>query len=32
VPRLRVRLAHGREHDRESLDVFFIVAALGGGN
>lgn len=31
VPRLRVRLAHGREHDRESLDVFFIVAAPGGG-
>ena len=24
--------AHGREHDRESLDVFFIVAAPGGGN
>ncbi|HET6818576.1 MAG TPA: 2-oxo acid dehydrogenase subunit E2 [Mycobacteriales bacterium] len=27
VPRLQVRLGHGREHDRTSLDVFFIVAA-----
>ncbi|HEY7359760.1 MAG TPA: 2-oxo acid dehydrogenase subunit E2, partial [Streptosporangiaceae bacterium] len=30
VPELRVRLARGREHDRESVDVFFIVAAGGG--
>ncbi len=30
VPELRVRLAHGREYDRESTDVFFIVAADGG--
>ena len=31
VPELRVRLAHGREYERESIDVFFIVAAEGGG-
>jgi pyruvate dehydrogenase E2 component (dihydrolipoamide acetyltransferase) len=30
VPELRVRLARGREHDRESVDVFFIVAAGSG--
>jgi 2-oxoacid dehydrogenase/acyltransferase catalytic subunit len=30
VPELRVRLARGREHRRESIDVFFIVAAEGG--
>ncbi len=30
VPELRVRLARGREHDRESVDVFFIVATGGG--
>lgn len=30
VPELRLRLARGREHDRESVDVFFIVAAEGG--
>lgn len=30
VPELRVRLAHGREYERESVDVFFIVAAEGG--
>jgi pyruvate/2-oxoglutarate dehydrogenase complex dihydrolipoamide acyltransferase (E2) component len=30
VPDLRVRLAHGREYERESTDVFFIVAADGG--
>jgi chloramphenicol O-acetyltransferase len=30
VPSLRVRLAHGREYPRESVDVFFIVAAEGG--
>ena len=30
VPELRVRLARGREHERESVDVFFIVAAEGG--
>jgi 2-oxoacid dehydrogenases acyltransferase (catalytic domain) len=30
VPELRVRLAHGREYDRDSVDVFFIVAAGGG--
>jgi pyruvate/2-oxoglutarate dehydrogenase complex dihydrolipoamide acyltransferase (E2) component len=27
VPRLQVRLEGGREHDRSSIDVFFIVAA-----
>ena len=27
VPRLQVRLEGGREHDRPSVDVFFIVAA-----
>ena len=31
VPELQVRLAHGREYDRESVDVFFIVTT-GGGN
>jgi pyruvate/2-oxoglutarate dehydrogenase complex dihydrolipoamide acyltransferase (E2) component len=30
VPDLRVRLAFGREHPRETLDVFFIVASDGG--
>jgi pyruvate dehydrogenase E2 component (dihydrolipoamide acetyltransferase) len=30
VPALSVRLAHGREHPRESVDVFFIVTAEGG--
>ncbi len=30
VPELRLRLARGREYDRESVDVFFIVAAEGG--
>ncbi len=30
VPDLRVRLARGREFERESTDVFFIVAAEGG--
>ena len=30
VPELRIRLARGREHERESVDVFFIVAAEGG--
>jgi 2-oxoacid dehydrogenases acyltransferase (catalytic domain) len=30
VPELRVRLARGREHERESVDVFFIVMAEGG--
>jgi 2-oxoacid dehydrogenases acyltransferase (catalytic domain) len=30
VPELRVRLARGREHERESVDVFFIVTAEGG--
>jgi pyruvate/2-oxoglutarate dehydrogenase complex dihydrolipoamide acyltransferase (E2) component len=30
VPELRVRLARGREYDRESADVFFIVATGGG--
>jgi pyruvate dehydrogenase E2 component (dihydrolipoamide acetyltransferase) len=30
VPDLRVRLAFGREHPRETIDVFFIVAAEGG--
>ena len=30
VPALRLRLARGREHERESVDVFFIVAAEGG--
>lgn len=30
VPQLRVRLAHSREYERESLDVFFIVATAGG--
>ena len=31
VPELRVRLARGREHERASTDVFFIVTAGGGG-
>ena len=30
VPALRVRLARGREHDRESVDVFFIVTSGNG--
>jgi hypothetical protein len=30
VPDLRVRLARGREHARESVDVFFIVTAADG--
>lgn len=30
VPKLRVRLAHGREYPRDSVDVFFIVSAEGG--
>jgi hypothetical protein len=30
VPELRVRLARGREHPRDSVDVFFIVTAAGG--
>jgi pyruvate dehydrogenase E2 component (dihydrolipoamide acetyltransferase) len=30
VPDLRVRLAFGREHPRETTDVFFIVATGGG--
>jgi hypothetical protein len=30
VPELQVRLARGREYQRESVDVFFIVAAAGG--
>lgn len=30
VPSLGMRLAHGREYPRESIDVFFIVAAEGG--
>lgn len=30
VPELRIRLARGREHVRESVDVFFIVAAEHG--
>lgn len=30
VPELRVRLAHGREYPRESVDVFFIVTTGGG--
>lgn len=30
VPELQVRLAHGREYPRESVDVFFIVAAEAG--
>ncbi len=30
VPALQVRLARGREYPRESIDVFFIVAAEGG--
>jgi pyruvate dehydrogenase E2 component (dihydrolipoamide acetyltransferase) len=30
VPKLRVRLARGREYPRESIDVFFIVSAEGG--
>jgi len=30
VPSLSVRLAHGREYPRESIDVFFIVATAGG--
>jgi pyruvate dehydrogenase E2 component (dihydrolipoamide acetyltransferase) len=30
VPELQVRLARGREYQRESVDVFFIVTAEGG--
>jgi pyruvate/2-oxoglutarate dehydrogenase complex dihydrolipoamide acyltransferase (E2) component len=30
VPELRLRLARGREYERESVDVFFIVTAEGG--
>jgi hypothetical protein len=30
VPKLQVRLAHGREYPRGSVDVFFIVSAEGG--
>src|SRR5271165_3315613 len=30
VPELRVRLAHGREYDRDSVDVFFIVTTGSG--
>lgn len=30
VPELRMRLARGREHERESTDVFFIVTAASG--
>jgi hypothetical protein len=30
VPELRLRLARGREHERESVDVFFIVTAEDG--
>jgi 2-oxoacid dehydrogenases acyltransferase (catalytic domain) len=30
VPELRIRLARGREYERESVDVFFIVSAEGG--
>jgi hypothetical protein len=30
VPQLRVRLARAREHERESIDVFFVVATAGG--
>ncbi len=30
VPELQVRIARGREHDRDSIDVFFIVTAAGG--
>lgn len=29
VPSLRVRLAHGREYPRETIDVFYVVAAPG---
>jgi len=30
VPELRVRIAHGREYERDSIDVFFIVTASRG--
>jgi len=30
VPELQVRLARGREYDRDGVDVFFIVAVGGG--
>lgn len=30
VPELSVRLAHGRQYPRETVDVFFIVTAEGG--
>ena len=30
VPDMRVRIAHGRLYERQSIDVFFIVATRGG--
>ncbi len=30
VPELRIRLARGREHARESVDIFFIVTTASG--
>ena len=30
VPSLRMRLAHGREYSRDTIDLFFIVATEGG--
>lgn len=30
VPDMRVRIAHGRLYERQSVDVFFIVATRGG--
>jgi pyruvate dehydrogenase E2 component (dihydrolipoamide acetyltransferase) len=30
VPKLQMRLAHGREYPRDSVDVFFIISAEGG--
>jgi pyruvate dehydrogenase E2 component (dihydrolipoamide acetyltransferase) len=30
VPDMRVRIAHGRVYERQSVDVFFIVATRGG--
>jgi 2-oxoacid dehydrogenases acyltransferase (catalytic domain) len=30
VPQLQIRLAHGREYERDSVDVFFIVTTGGG--
>lgn len=32
VPELTVRLARGREHQRDSVDVFFIVSTDGGSD